>query len=489
MDWGFADVGTLSNATWGAFLKHQNTLQLQGFSEQGKYLKLIEEMVRDSASYNGVVDEETGLTDFQTLEGELANAESMFCGGMDCMDEEGKVTGKMVGLLNQAYNTNKMIYQVNVDAQNFLVGDPDDSKDFGLTGKIRTIQGNVMKGEGTDGAIAVLKDMATQYKNWSKFAKKGTADMYKKHYGGLLEWIQAKEVIGGGDLDPDSPLLELGDARTNPTLNSVGRYLAVGETEKALSQWEKYLETGDALRKDDYNTFKRNLKKSGSEFYDKVQELKSLEITGNADPRFMKNVRYKYTAPTWQKEVTPDMMASRQNDIADNIAGLMNEYAEGNAAVNWGRMKNEAVVVLQDDFKRAYPQITDYTPTEDEIGRVAVTKYFGGMSESQARSLAIGSTGLFGDEGMDFHGSQMPWESTGMESSAQDYFVKQFQLYKIADDAVKQGALLSLPGQTQHGPLPSSQKQSNPLNMKRSNTSTSFIDKSTGTVATDNGFL
>ena len=582
--WGFADVNTLTNASWSAFLQYQKALYLSDMKQQGDYLKLIEGMVKQSVNYDStpamdeygkemLSDDGSTMTRWDVLDKELANAEGMFCGGMDCLDEESKVTAKMVGLLKQARNTYKLIYDTNRDAISFLTGDPDDPEDFGLTGRIKKIHANVLSGEGTQGAVDVLNDMGTQYKNWSGWIKKGTSEQYKKTAEDLSAWIKivgqvatgdldpyglapvigedgepllddkgqplmyptldlgdprnnpelfsvgghlqrgqttdaktqwrkflsdpspqmtkakAMKIIGGQDLDPNDPNLNLGDPDTHPELFLSGSYLSIGDYDKALSSHAKYLNTvGEVAARDRLDQAK-HMKQYGRTFKDKVEELKSIEVAGGASKLFVDGIRYSFTSPTWQTDINPKIMGSRKNLVADNIAQMLDKWAEGKDSKNWTKAKNEAIATLIYNFKKDNPlAIKDYEPTTEEVGRAAIQKYIGPMSDTQVRRLAEGETGIFGDDGMDFPGWKI-W-GKGEEGVAEDYFVKQIQLWQIADDMQKEHAMSGLPSNAQGtGNIPGS-GTGDKFNMKSRRPSQSFIHPTTQTVMVDNnGFL
>ena len=457
-----------------SFQKGLANYRLDLAKDEALYFENLGELVQQSRGYNNSQITEY-QTDWQYAEQELDEASNIYCadGLNSCYDSENP-QGKLIGLLNTAFQKNKSIFNAS---QKWI---KEFSEEGGWSDRIRKFQKSYDGKDGTQGIDSILTEIAEFRK-----AKDGVLSEYairelEEKKTELSNWIDVATFIGEFDQDPADPSLnfmlppqvylkgEAGQPQpgedkqsySDRINNYINRYtqeaqltmavenLRSGFTKKASQHHDAYMRGIDDRHnlmlanmlqeeKDKQNAIdaaiadkERALAEYDDRFLSTIAAgLNPLEMNLKGskgldyDLRFKDATKYYLEGDKLKKgSLTLKTLPVFKRGLARNLANYMNLYSEGDAEISW----KEDVARM----KEIFPNLS-----ESEQLTKAVDAYFGPMTETKVYKLTQGETGLFQDWGMDFPGWK-GWFDLGneKEANAEEYMNAQVRVWKILYD-------------------------------------------------------
>ena len=460
-------MSNLGDRIFTNYLKARSNQAMFDAKEEAAYFEGLTQLVRNSSTYNGstIDGTEDGMTDWQFANSEMVEAIGLYCDGdpKNCYAEGADNQATMVGILNQALQKNKQIFDnTQIWVQQF-------TSEGGFLDKISKMQKSYDGQNGTKAAQEIAQDMADFRKKNDTTLSQANKNRLDQERQKLLNWITQATAMGRLDLDPTDEALNFmlqpevmfeENPEAYPNLEDQLKYrmdyaqeaeltiavqkLQLGDTDGARSHHDSYVRgiekrwnaEQERIKKqkealiaiEEGMMAKRDVKLEGysDEYIENVAALKRLELDLEGrvgldyDKRFADAIKYKME----DTAVTKDLFASKNKDqilkghkdgFALNLASLM-QYAEGAIEDRW----NDEIKNIRADNKNL---------SNREVKIRAVNNFFGPKTELQMSNIVEGKTGWWEDWGMDFPG--WGWFKPGTkEENSEEYMLQTFKAWK-----------------------------------------------------------
>ena len=473
--------GEAADDIFRAFLQYSANARLAMEKDEQQYFANLSALVGKSQEYNGsLIDENEpdGMTDWQYLEYEIGEAASIYCNGdmANCYgDAMGEPQAQLVGILNTAFQKNKMIWDNTQDWIQQYAGDG------GWMDRIEKYQRSYTGKDGTKGATDILSEIANYRKEKDNIFRKGVVEEQNTTLEELNEWVRQASYVGMFDKSPGDPILDyivppyeadidpMIDPNTgmptnpefmehamnyaeNAHLTAAVELLKMGQTKESKTEHNKWIATIDNRAKeqtqkmlDDETARVDNIndllaKKSEAHLqYDKdidtqIGVLKTHELNIRSDsgamkfdPEFKSSIQHYMEGTEFEVgSINIDNVGSAKRLLARNLAKWMDEYSRGDTNTSWINTYNNVAKIN--------PNLA-----QTDLNVMAVDAFFNTMADTDVSTMVEGSMAPYlgkwfgGGLGMDFPG-------TGeKESRAQEYMLQTYkvwsEMYKMQNDA------------------------------------------------------
>ena len=474
-----------ADAMFRAFLQLNANARLAMEKDEQQYFANLSSIVAQSSGYNGskIDDDPNSMSDWEYTEYELGEAASIYCNGNmeNCYDDAmGEPQAQLVGILNTAFQKNKLIWTNSQDWIEKYAGDG------GWMDKIQSAQRSVAGKEGTKGATDLLSEIANYRKEKDNAFRADVLAEQNKTLQELNEWVRQASYMGLLDMTPGDPTLDyiippyeaaaadperlnpkidpMTGMPTNPLfieyakeyaqnahLTAAVELLKMGQTKESDVEHKKWIsginerakkQAEDLLA--DEQTRVDNLndalaKKNETQLqYDKdidtqIGFLKTHELSIRSDsgamkfdPEFKKSIQSYIEGSEFEVgSINLDNVGGAKRLVALNLAKWMDEYSRGDTNRSW---------------ISTYNNVAEINPNlaQADLNVMAVDAFFNPMPDTDVALMVQGKItpwfpipGL-GGTGMDFPG-------TGeKETRAEEYMLQTYKVWnemnKMAND-------------------------------------------------------
>jgi len=470
---------------WFAYRQYKAQVYLNLERDQAEHLNALEKMVREEAPYykGEILDESTGMTDFDYLSSELEIAKDIYCMGVACTDPGQDGPGKLIGMLDR--NFNKM-HEIHLNTQDWL---EKAAGEGGWMERIASAQSRFGGKEGTEDASAVYDALVKFRDEKDNMLRIEAAESLDKHIANLGKWVDLQSSIKIFDLPnaegvydddvlnfagPNDPNYE-----ENLNLFKAVERMRVGDIKKAEEYHDIWTKGYAARKKEDRRLEKEDATRRKNEGIAKdaiiekawtdhdtnvrgaIEALDGLQSQAKEgrgfDSKFVKSVQWYMPAIDWDKgSLNMNTVKERKGVVADNLTYWLDNNAWGDAYDDWQYAVKHARKIHVD------PDTGDPLYADTIMKRLALEFYMLNKSESDVLNLAKGGQGmpwmapfvkgeetlggfgeLFEREGMDFHGYGLGEDTP--EEAAEDYFVQTWKVWNALNSAENDPVLQAAP--------------------------------------------